>query len=372
MTFTYKRAPKSTGQLVREFFENKKLEEQKKLQEDSLIDLYPENKPLNAYEKYLMRESASKASLHNKYQFQEDVKKELLYHSLFDAVIAPIMQESYANSHQMQVASKTVVDFINEEGADSLIKKLQEGNLYMVNLASLIDETSQLIMETAKDRIREGLSEKDAYSIENEKIDDFIINAKDTIPADLNKVISDRVEDSINDFIADNKENKLRVKQIYDKAREKITMADGNPELQESYLRQAKRQEMEITESSTNVFGAMTKIMIESVYKIKPLKESYTNDMGKVDFAKVVGDVRSMYTCLEAFNTLGVVNADTEYLAKTLKEMKESMEKVAMGIPSAEVEKDANKLGDKKEPKELSGDHEEGAGLPMNTLKPAE
>lgn len=367
MTFTYRNAPKSTGQIVREFFEQKKLEEQQQLKEDSLIDLYPENKPMNAYEKYMMNEGTRTASLQNKYNFQEAVQKELIYRSLFDSVICPIMQENYANSHQMQVASQTVVDFINEEGASNILNKLQEGNLYMMNLASLINETTELIMETAKDKIREGLSEKDAYTIENQKIDDFVINAKDTIPSDLNKVISDRVEDSINDFIADNKENKLRVKQIYDKAREKITMADGNPELQESYLRQAKRQEMQITEAATNVFGAMTKIMIESVYKIKPLKESYTNDLGKIDFSKVVGDVRSMYTCLEAFNTLGVIKADTECLAKTLKEMRESMEKVAMDIPNGEVEK----AGDKKEPKELSGDHEEGTALPMNTLKPA-
>ena len=79
-------------------------------------------------------------------------------------------------------------------------------------------------------------------------------------------------------------ETAKKIMQIYDKAKDQIAAAEGNSEIQESYLSIAKKKEKAILESDTNVFGAMTKILTESVMKIRSLKESYCDEKGKVDW----------------------------------------------------------------------------------------
>lgn len=333
---------KSRAQLLKE-----QIEEREKLNEQ-VIDLYPvEDTSMfdNPYTHKLLREANSKRAFNNLSTFQEDVMKELFFQSIYTNTINPILVESFANDHQKEVAARTVIDFINEQDVYDMLNKWKYKNAYLAEYASNIDRAYKLITETAKDKLKEGLTQQDAFQIENQKINDYIVDTKDIIPPDISKTINDRVEDSINDFVADNKLKKTKIMEIYDKAKDQIAATDDK-EIQESYIQLAKKKEKAILESDTNVFGAMTKIMVESVMKIPVLNESYCNENGKVDFSKVMGDVRAIYTCLEAMNTLGIIDATPEYIDNTLKEMKESMDTISSDekfVPS----------GDTKQPKKV-------------------
>ena len=354
MSVMLKGQNKTRAQLV---LEQMALDEQKNAQ---VINLYPdEPKELNYYEQYQMQEAVRKDDFKRITAFQEAVMKELVFQSIYEGVVLPVLENAFANDHHKQLAASSIVDFINEqENIYDMINKWKYKNIYLAEFAQNIERCFKLINETAKDKLKEGLPEKESYKIENEKIDDFIIDTKDIIPPDITKTIMNRVEDSINDFIADNKLNRMKVLEIYNKAKDQVAAADGqDPAIAESYLQLAKRKEREITEAPTTIFGEMVKIMVESVMKVKALNESYTHEDGKIDFEKVLGDVRTIYTFMEAMNVVGIIDVTPEYMTKTLQGMRESLDKISNDeklVPS----------GDSNQPKEVT--HGDGSGNDNN------
>ena len=318
------------------------------------INLYPEEPEPNYYDQYRLNEAMKAKRAESIRTFQESVMKELAFQCLYSGIVLPVLENAYANDHHKQLAASSIVDFINEQDVYDMVSGWKYKNVYLAEFAQNIERCFKLITETAKDKLKEGLSEKDAYKIENEKIDDFIVDVKNIIPPDITKTIMNRVEDSINDFIADNKLNRMKVLEIYNKAKDQIAAADGqDPAIAESYLQLAKRKEREITEATTTVFGEMVKILMESVMKVRSLNESYTNEDGKINFEKVLGDVRTIYTFMEAMNTVGVIDVTAEYATKTLQSMRESLNSISN-------DEKLTPSGDSKQPKEIT--HGDGSG----------
>ena len=305
------------------------------------IDLYPENLAENnmLFKIQDKKKAASKLS-EDVFKFQEDVKKELLFHSIYEGILESVCESMAMTSHQREVIANTIVDFINEQDIEDLLDKFKYQNLYLAEFARLINEKSDVILESAKDKIKEGLPEKDAFQIENDKINDYILNAKGVVPDNFCNCVYDRVEDAVNNFIDDNRKNKSDIKKIYDDAREKVMASDGDQEIQQEALRMAKKKEADITNRSTNVFGEMVKIMTESVHRIEPIRESYTNKTtNKIDFGKLVGDVKAIYTFMEAMNTCGIIDVDSQFITETLQNLREDMDRVSQDdsyIPAGE------------------------------------
>ena len=305
------------------------------------IDLYPENLAENnmLFKIQDKKKAASKLS-EDVFKFQEDVKKELLFHSIYEGILESVCESMAMTSHQREVIANTIVDFINEQDIEDLLDKFKYQNLYLAEFARLINEKSDVILESAKDKIKEGLPEKDAFQIENDKINDYILNAKGVVPDNFCNCVYDRVEDAVNNFIDDNRKNKSDIKKIYDDAREKVMASDGDQEIQQEALRMAKKKEADITNRSTNVFGEMVKIMTESVHRIEPIRESYTNKTtNKIDFGKLVGDVKAIYTFMEAMNTCGIIDVDAKFITETLQNLREHMDRVSQDdsyIPAGE------------------------------------
>ena len=305
------------------------------------IDLYPENLAENnmLFKIQDKKKAASKLS-EDIFKFQEDVKKELLFHSIYEGILESVCESMAMTSHQREVIANTIVDFINEQDIEDLLDKFKYQNLYLAEFARLINEKSDVILESAKDKIKEGLPEKDAFQIENDKINDYILNAKGVVPDNFCNCVYDRVEDAVNNFIDDKRKNKSDIKKIYDDAREKVMASDGDQEIQQEALRMAKKKEADITNRSTNVFGEMVKIMTESVHRIEPIRESYTNKTtNKIDFGKLVGDVKAIYTFMEAMNTCGIIDVDAKFITETLQNLREDMDRVSQDdsyIPAGE------------------------------------
>ena len=323
---------KSRAALILEQLEADK--KQRALNEDSLVELYPKQPGMTYQHKRILDEEMRTAAHKQLTIFQEDVMKELFFQAIYNGVCAPVLEQTFANSHHRDIMINATRDFINEHNVYELLDDWKYKNIYLAEFANIIQETYELITETAKDKLKEGLTEKDAYQIENEKIDNFIIDTKDIIPDDITKTIVNRVEDSINDFVNDNKTNRTKVMEIYDKAKDKISQAEEitqdpveQQEIQQEALRTAKRQELAITESNTNVFGALTKILVEAAMKVPTLQSTYLQESGKVDLEHVLADARTMYTFMEALNTLDIIKADEKYVSDTLTSLKESVEK---------------------------------------------
>ena len=115
------------------------------------IDLYPENLAENnmLFKIQDKKKAASKLS-EDVFKFQEDVKKELLFHSIYEGILESVCESMAMTSHQREVIANTIVDFINEQDIEDLLDKFKYQNLYLAEFARLINEKSDVILESAK------------------------------------------------------------------------------------------------------------------------------------------------------------------------------------------------------------------------------
>lgn len=322
----YKKAPMSNSTFMKKMLENKEKENQNNILEQQEINLYQkgyvsESKQyiLDRYNKEMIKNN----SLLQKSNLKDAILEELVTTVLYDGILAPVLEMSFANSHQHQLGYNIANNFVKEHGANKLLKEWKHGNYYMQSMQEDVSNWYNYLVESAEEKVKEGLSLKDAYQIEQDNINDFIITIKDNIPKDIDETINERVADSIQDFIDDNKKNKADMEKIYMDAKSKM-VSDNDIGIQQEASMMAKRKENKILNRPTNVFGEMTKIMLESVHKISVLKESYSNN-NKLDFKKIMKDTEVMYTFLECLNTLNIVNVNESYITNMLLEMRDSV-----------------------------------------------
>lgn len=357
----YKGRIKTRAELVKEQLELDRQKAKAKLIQETSINLYPTNE--SNYILALDRVRKNEFKRHSAYsKLREDVLNELFFQSIYTTMVEPVLEACLANDHQKQLAAATVKDFILEQDSHKLLEQWKYKNFYLAEYAEMIQETYNSILEDSKNKLKEGLSSDDVQKIENYKIDNFVYDANHIIPADIGNEVVNRVETAITDFATDMKDNKNKIMDIYNKAQDKISALDGSDmpqedieQMQQEALRVAKREEMVLNESETNMFGMMVRMMTESAMIIPALQETYRGDNGKVNVAKVLGDVRAIYTVLETMNTLDIVDANSEYIGQTLSSMKDSLDYKKQKISTNADDTDKNE-GNMYQPKEWGQD----------------
>lgn len=317
----YKRTPKTNAQA--------RLEYLKSMQEQT-IPLY-ENKPVeqevSLSDRIFEINKARNQAFKEQYEYLDEAQSVLLTNALFYSILNPVLEEFGASTHEKNVGAGIITNFIQEQNIPELLEDWKHKSIYLAEIANAVDKHTN----NYKNRISKLNSNNDDYQIEDEEINDLIFDTKDIIPKDITKLISDRVEDSVDQFIDTAKKNKFEIKKIYDKAKEKIDKAkasenidmtsDDIQQIQNEAVSFAKKKEREILEQNTNVFGYMINSVMKSIHEDKVLKESYSNEYNNLNFNDIVNDTRVIYSMLEAFNTLNIITVNENYLYNTLKEM---------------------------------------------------
>lgn len=338
--FMYKRTPRTNAKTITEYNRQRSIRE-------STVDLYPKEEVReksfveNSNDLFFENKKRRDRMISNRTAFKEEVQKALVANALFYSVLEPVLNEQVANTHEKTLAASVINEFVEQQNLDKMIRDWKHTSIYLAELASNIEKYSNIIDESCKEKIKEGLSDKDAFDIEDADINKFVIDIKDTIPNDITKIISNRVEDSVDNFIDTNKKNKFEIKKIYDNTKDKIEQMNADnsqtveddpnfqPEqiqvMQQEAVSMAKRREREILDAPTTVFGEMTNIMLESVHKVGVLKEAYSNEYNKINFGKIVNDTRVMYSFLECVNTLNIIPINEEYINNMLDDMRNSI-----------------------------------------------
>lgn len=336
----YKRTPRTNAKTVMDYMKQKAIQE-------STFDLYPKEETKektfaeNNAEIFYENKKRRNKLIESKSAFMDEVQKALVSNALFYSIMEPVLDEQVANTHEKTLAASVINEFVNQQNIPQMIRDWKHKSIYLAEIASNIDKYTDIIKESADEKIKQGLSEKDAFDIEDADINKFVIDIKDTIPKDITKLISDRVEDSVDNFIDTNKKNKFEIKKIYDNTKGKIDQInqdqaevtqdvptdqpDQTQVMQQEAVAFARRKEREILERPTTVFGEMTNIMLESIHKVGVLKEAYSNEYNKINFGKIVNDTKVMYSFLECINTLNLVPIDEEYINNMLFDMRKSV-----------------------------------------------
>ena len=317
----YKRTPKTNAQA--------RLEYLKSMQEQT-IPLY-ENKPVeqevSLSDRIFEINKARNQAFKEQYEYLDEAQSVLLTNALFYSILNPVLEEFGSSTHEKNVGAGIITNFIQEQNIPELLEDWKHKSIYLAEIANAVDKHTN----NYKNRISKLNSNNNDYQIEDEEINDLIFDTKDIIPKDITKLISDRVEDSVDQFIDTAKKNKFEIKKIYDKAKEKIDKAkasenidmtsDDIQQIQNEAVSFAKKKEREILEQNTNVFGYMINSVMKSIHEDKVLKESYSNEYNNLNFNDIVNDTRVIYSMLEAFNTLNIITVNENYLYNTLKEM---------------------------------------------------
>ena len=317
----YKRTPKTNAQA--------RLDYLKSLQEQT-IPLY-ENKPVepevSISDRVFEINKARNQAFKEQYEYLDEAQNALLVNALFYSILNPVLEEFGASTHEKNIGAGIITNFIQEQNIPELLEDWKHKSIYLAEIASTVDKH----VNNYKNRISKLNSNNDDYQIEDEEINNLIFDTKDIIPKDITKLISDRVEDSVDQFIDTAKKNKFEIKKIYDKAKEKIENAkasddmnmisDDIQQIQNEAVSFAKKKEREILEQNTNVFGYMINSVMKSIHEDKVLKETYSNEYNNLNFNDIVNDTRVIYSMLEAFNTLNIITVNENYLYNTLKEM---------------------------------------------------
>ena len=336
----YKRTPRTNAKTVMDYMKQKAIQE-------STFDLYPKEEVKektfaeNNAEIFYENKKRRNKLIESKSAFMDEVQKALVSNALFYSIMEPVLDEQVANTHEKTLAASVINEFVNQQNIPQMIRDWKHKSIYLAEIASNIDKYTDIINEGCKEKIKQGLTEKDAFDIEDADINKFVIDIKDTIPKDITKLISDRVEDSVDNFIDTNKKNKFEIKKIYDNTKGKIDQInqdqaevtqdvpmdqpDQTQVMQQEAVAFARRKEREILERPTTVFGEMTNIMLESIHKVGVLKEAYSNEYNKINFGKIVNDTKVMYSFLECINTLNLVPIDEEYINNMLFDMRKSV-----------------------------------------------
>ena len=317
----YKRTPKTNAQA--------RLEYLRSMQEQT-IPLY-ENKPVeqevSISDRVFEINKARNQAFKEQYEYLDEAQNALLVNALFYSILNPVLEEFGASTHEKNIGAQIITNFIQEQNIPELLEDWKHKSIYLAEIASTVDKH----VNNYKNRISKLNSNNDDYQIEDEEINNLIFDTKDIIPKDITKLISDRVEDSVDQFIDTAKKNKFEIKKIYDKAKEKVEQAkasddmnmtsDDIQQIQNEAVSFAKKKEREILEQNTNVFGYMINSVMKSIHEDKALKESYSNEYNNLKFNDIVNDTRVIYSMLEAFNTLNIITVNENYLYNTLKEM---------------------------------------------------
>ena len=319
----YKRTPKTNAQA--------RLDYLKSMQEQT-IPLY-ENKPveqeISLSDRIFEINKARNQAFKEQYEYLDEAQSVLLTNALFYSILNPVLEEFGASTHEKNVGAGIITNFIQEQNIPELLEDWKHKSIYLAEIANAVDKHTN----NYKNRISKlnSNNNQEDYQIEDEEINNLIFDTKDIIPKDITKLISDRVEDSVDQFIDTAKKNKFEIKKIYDKAKEKIDKAkasenidmtsDDIQQIQNEAVSFAKKKEREILEQNTNVFGYMINSVMKSIHEDKVLKESYSNEYNNLNFNDIVNDTRAIYSMLEAFNTLNILTVNENYLYNTLKEM---------------------------------------------------
>lgn len=346
----FKRASKSNADFIREELERQALKE-------DTINLYPDkdvdlNHDFDVYDTYYTKKDKAVVDKDILNNFSEQVRTDLLTKCLYDGMLKKVLKEQYANKHEKALAKNLVKNFIKEHGTINLINSFKNKSVYLNEWYEDIVAYHDAIMEQATAvAVSVGIPEKNIFEIEDKTIKDFIIDTKDTIPHDITKIITNRVEDAVSDFVDSNKKQKEELRKVYEKAKQKLDTIDdmdntinsndplmqdfnGDPNteldpkynVQQEAVRMIRSKQRSFREQAKNVFSVMTDNTLEVIHRNQIIKEAYTTGLNnRIDFQKLVNDTKVMYSFMECVNTLGIVDLDENEIASILNKMKNSI-----------------------------------------------
>lgn len=228
--------------------------------------------------------------------WSNDVKENLLFEfimNIYDKCTNKILNESSGYSN---LKCNLIQNFIKDTGASTLLNEFKRASNFLSEAALVIESAHKKIISNVdpkdKEYVIDTLIKKNVFDKINMANVDGICNS-----------ICSKVKDSIEDFVATNNENRIKISEVLKQAKNKIE-GSKDDSIKESVNRISNVKIKAIENAPTNIFGEMVVNMCNNMYKI-PVNEraSITQSDGKLNMEYIVESCKCIYTFLEMLNT---------------------------------------------------------------------
>lgn len=218
-------------------------------------------------------------------------------------------------SEDTKALNKSLIKgFIQEEGADYLLKEMGLRSNMLATVAKFINE-----------EVDEQMEEYDESEDKNPCINsDIRTNLYTKLDGseefdDVSDTIHQRVSQATQNFIQKNMVDKLNIKELMNNTKEKIdAIRTGDDETDEIIKQEQtikmKRGISEISNRPHSIYEQIVMNLTEAVLKNDKAKEKFTTENGRLDMDSIVERATSFYTMLEMVNTLHLKEMSHEYI----------------------------------------------------------
>ena len=256
-------------------------------------------------------------------KFSEQVYDDLLSSALKGIYISSLQENHELSDRALAIASDNIDHYIKENGGSAALMNKMKGKTYLLdNIVNAVKEAHDETMDKVD---KEDPETYDLDDKAKEDMFDKLENDQDTDHAI--EVIATRVGDAETNFIKKNSDDKQKISTIVDKANSAIKDTEQDPDMnQDEKNKDIEFAQKESMRMISNVrYGGFTTVMenmvldnTEFIMKDKQLKESYTEESGKLDMAGIMESSLVMYGFLEFVNTIQLDNVDTKYIKNIL------------------------------------------------------
>lgn len=254
----------------------------------------------------------NRISLEGKYRkFTKELKESLISEcimSLYNKSLGVQLE----NAHQDAIKRNLVNQFVEENGADNLLRSFKKNSFLLAEYARISEKYYNIVIEGCDKK------NENTFIMEPADKDDFYADLEIPESDEVASVIKLRVSSAINHFNDAYQTDRAEIKNILQDSQEKIQSADSES-MKESYELAAKRKINSVRNKRVqNVFENMVIKTAKAAMDNDNAKNVYLNESGKLDMDTIVDNCSIMYTFLEVLNTAKIQKIDESYITNLL------------------------------------------------------
>lgn len=280
------------------------------------------------------------AGSRNRMEFLDNTKK-----SFMAEAMCHLYEQSYEgklNKRDKSIVKNLINSFIDEQGVGDLINRFKYQNVLIAEMSRIVQEAYDKVVESVSGDETDGYrnNTKD-LKLDNSVVDNFYKELVELDSVEASNLIRNKVSDAMEEFIANNLQNKVDYMEIIDNAKQKIEDIKGSDPTgvltdtegpsgdqtvapEESYIMtEAKRQINEMRRTrKKNVFHYLVEAIVKQTFTDDNLRSQYVHE-SSVNMDSIVHSAHLIYHMLEMLNTTEMVNAEyiKEYVQSLVSEV---------------------------------------------------
>ena len=228
---------------------------------------------------------------------------------------------SKVSRHDKKMVKAIAENFVREEGANELLRRINGKTIFLSEFARLTEEAHETIIHGATEK-----PEEDDFSIKASDMSSYFDGLEDLGYDEMCKKIAERVANAEADFVKANIEDKKNIEDLTAKAQEKVgkiqaDTEEAENEIKEEAARLYKKNLSNLQNRKRNILESIIRHFSEQVFVNESTQPIYCTEKG-IDSNKAIESAEVIYTFLEMVNTMKFKTITPQYLTELISSIK--------------------------------------------------